>query len=468
MDTFEALYERRSIRDYVREKKEIPQDVLDRIIKSAYYSLPAPGGWFPWRFVMVRKDAEGKNQIAACAKEVAMTMFGASFEVFGPGHLWYMPGDTQLKVAEYTTTGELWEYPRDADVDFIPLLSKGAWIDSLGPHSPDLMLIAQFQGFATQNMWLVGHKYGVGAGYNGMPMLDERRRETNCELLAIPRSWDSTGCFSFGYGRAPRYFGPTRPALEGMTFAEYWGNPYRRMAFDDGAYEKMELPQTEIEDVIANLNYVENFEQGVIPRWQIEKVVDTALMGPMPEMLKNYRVIIIKDRETKEFLQKCLDEKRSSPWSFCWPELQHSRAAGAEDRMEEVEKVFNTGYGKWLGEADTLILIVSTFFSWIDQPDPGLAAGPQPMFGISTGCCIQNMMIAASALGLGMNYETIITGDSRTREVMMDYFGIPNSWWPLGILALGKAGKKAEIKRPPLEQLFYDEYWGNPYIIKTK
>ena len=133
-----------------------------------------------------------------------------------------------------------------------------------------------------------------------------------------------------------------------------------------------------------------------------------------------------------------------------------------------MERELKTGYGKWIGEADTLMLIISTFFSWVDQPDSGVAAGPQPMFGISTGCCIQNMMIEATALGLGMNYDTVVTGDSRIRELVMDYLGIPNSWVPMGILAIRKTGEEAEIKRPPLEQLFYDEYWGNPYIVKSK
>jgi nitroreductase len=468
MDTFEAIYERRSIRDFEPGKK-IPDSIVDRIIKSAWYSLPDSTGQFPWKLLVVRKDQETKEILAQSAKEVAMTMFGSSFEIFGPGHLWYLPKDTQLRVAEYTTTGELWKYPRDCDVVFVPVISKGGFVDGLGPHSPNPQLTYQFMGFPTQNMWLVGHKYGIGAGYNGMPLLDIRRRELVGEHLGIPASWEPAGAFSFGYARVPRYFGPTRPPLEGCTFYEYWGNPYMRKALTEAIKERMELPKTEIEEVIQNLNFVDSFDKGVVPDWIIERVMDAGMWGPIPENMKNWRFIVIKDKKSKEFLRELTSEWTRSPWSFNWAELQHSRVRGTEEeKLAELEKVYERGLGKWLTEADTIIMILSTFIAWFDNPEPGIAAGPQAMFSISTGCCIQNMIIAASALGLGINYEFTAVGDDRRRELLNEYFGIPSpTWYVLGFLGLGKPGKRTVLRRPSIESLLYEEYWGNPYSIKT-
>jgi nitroreductase len=464
MDTFEALYERRSIRDFDPSKK-IPEDIVQKILMSAAYGITSPGGHPFWKIIVVR-DREIKDMLAASAKEVAMLMFGASFELFGPGHLWYMPRDTQLAVAEYTTTGELWEYPRDADVNFVPVLSKGSWMDTVTSFSDDFAMLAQFLGFAAQNMWLTGYKYGVGAGYNGMPLLDTRRREVISESLGLPLSWDLTGAFSFGYSKEPRFFGPARPPLEGVVFSEYWGNPYLRIGLRESAYERMKLPKTEIEDTIKNLNLVKSFGDEPIPQWMIEKILDTAIWGPVPENFKNWRYLLIKDRESKEFLQKLVSEKKSSPWFFNYPELQHSRFhhLPPDERLEQIEKTFDTGFGKWYTEADTLILCLSTMSSWRDQPYEGFGAVPQPMLSISTGCCIQNMMLAATALGLGVNYDALPGGDQRTREMLLEYFGIPAvSWLPLGILGVGEAGEKVELPRLPLETMVYDEYWGNPY-----
>ena len=207
METFEAIYGRRSIRDFEPGVK-IPDEVVQRILTSAAYGLRAPGNAPLWKMLVVR-DEETRNLLADSAQEVAMTLFGASFEVFGPGHLWYLEPETRLRVAEYTATGELWTYPRTADICFVPCLSKGAWMDTVTAFTDDLPLIAQFLGFATQNMWLVGHKYGIGAAYNGMPMLDGRRREVATRSGSRVRSrtritslsrW--AVCFGWWSGRA--------------------------------------------------------------------------------------------------------------------------------------------------------------------------------------------------------------------------------------------------------------------------
>jgi len=469
MDTWECLYERRSIREFDRGK-EVPQDAIERIMRSAWYSLPAPGIYkpmfFPWRFIVNKKDQEMKDRLGDSGQEVAATMFGSKFEIFGPGHLWYMPPELRLRVAEYTTSGELWRYPQDAWVNFIPLIGKG-WVDTIGYHTREIPNLIHFQGFATQNMWLVGHKYGISSAYNGVPLLDERRREVIGERLGLPRSWDSCGCFSFGHPAHPRYYGPTRPGPEGMVFSEYWGNPYVRLALRDKNYiGKVEFPEKDIEDVIKNINYVEEFEECPIPEWKIEKVMDAGIWGPMPEMFKAWRGVLVKDQQSKDFLQKIRTERMGVQWSSLWPERKFTVARGTpEEKMDEVEHVLDYKMGNTLSEASALI-IISYSSCWNDIIETSPAATPQLMVDIAVGCSIQNMMIAATALDLGIDYDTIICGDYRNREIMKDYFGLPDSARPLGILALGTPGRKAKIERPPADTLFYDEYWGNFYPLK--
>ncbi len=469
METFEAIYGRRSIRDFEPGVK-IPDEVVQRILTSAAYGLRAPGNAPLWKMLVVR-DEETRNLLADSAQEVAMTLFGASFEVFGPGHLWYLEPETRLRVAEYTATGELWTYPRTADICFVPCLSKGAWMDTVTAFTDDLPLIAQFLGFATQNMWLVGHKYGIGAAYNGMPMLDGRRREVAVDHLGIPYSWDPTGCFSFGTAKAPRFFGPARPSLEGVTFAEYWGAPYIRAGLCDSDYQAEESTDTEIEETLRNLNLVQSFGDRPVAPWMLEKILDTAIWGPVPENFKNWRFIVIKDAETKCFLRSLAAEKQATPWYFAWPEVQHSRVSHlpADEQMARMEQNYETGFGSWYTEVDTLVLVLSTFMAWRDQPYPSYGATPMPMFHLSTGCCIQNMLLAATALGLGANYDVTAVGDPRTRELLTEYFGIPDiSWWPMGILGLGEAGKRQEFQRLPLEGMIYEEYWNNPYPVNME
>ncbi|MDO8568486.1 MAG: nitroreductase family protein [Dehalococcoidales bacterium] len=468
MDVFDAIYRRRAIRDFIPGKK-IPEKDVQLILDSARYALPTPEGNLPWKLITVR-DQESKELIACCAKEVAQTMFGASFETFGPGHLWYLPRSLQLRVAEHTTTGELWEYPRDADLVVLPVLSTGGWTDSVVPFTDDVEIISQYLGFCSQNMWLVATSLGLGAGFNAMPFMDIRRREMEQELFGIPYSWQVLGGFAFGYSKAPRYSGPARPPLEGCTHLEYWGNPYLRGAFSKSRYDSFEFPKMDLLDAIRNLNVVDTFEPGEVEWWKVERILDAAMWGPVPENFKQWRFIVIKDQASKNFIQTMLDEKKHTPWSFNYPELQFSRAYDIPEkqRLEKVEERLERGYGNWVKSADTLIIVFSSFTNWRDQPYPTLGANPNPNRNVSVGCCTQNMFLAATAMGVGFNYEVMTVADRRNRQMIIDEFGAPGvSWSPQGIMALGKPGKKLESRRiPPLETLLYDETWGNPVSRK--
>ena len=216
METFKAIYGRRSVREFAPGKK-IPEDVVRRIIEAASYAPsvpltpPVPPPPFMWRIIVVRGE-EARNLVADAALEATRLLFGSSFETIGAGHYWYMHTDNRLRVAEYTTSGELWEYPRDADIMFVPAFSNGGWIDTISTFTPDLEIVAHLIGFPQQNMWLVAHKYGIGAGYNAVPFADVRRREVLSEPLGIPLSWSACGGFCFSYPKMPRWFGPSRPS----------------------------------------------------------------------------------------------------------------------------------------------------------------------------------------------------------------------------------------------------------------
>jgi nitroreductase len=469
MKTFEAIYGRRSIREFARNE-QIPESNFERIIRAAGHCPSDPIGQYPWRLILIRDDQGTKDLLADCAKEVAQMVFGTSYEAFGPGHLWYISEDHRLAVAETRITGELWEYPRDADAVFVPVVSKGAWTDTLASYTGKGEYVAQHLGFAVQNMWLTGHSYGVGAGYSGMPSLDVRRREQIAEFLGIPPSWEMTGAFCFGFPSRPRHFGPSRPPIDSVTFSEYWGNCYVREALSEEMPRGMELPVTELEDAIENLNFVEGFEDADVPQWMVEKVVDAAMWGPVPENSKNWRFIIVRDKDAKRFLSEIVNEKKHEPGFFNSPEHLYGRLQylPESDRVERMEEFFEADLGGWLAQADVLIVVVNNDMAWGDSPGMGIP-GPPPLLAISAGCCIQNSLIAASALGLGINYDVLAGGAAKTRQLVLDYFGVPaSSWYPQGIIGLGKPGKKLRAPpRPSLESLVYSECWGNSYKFKT-
>ena len=135
------------------------------------------------------------------------------------------------------------------------------------------------------------------------------------------------------------------------------------------------------------------------------------------------------------------------------------------ERLSQIEKLLSRGLGGWMSECDSLILVLSTVSNWRDQPDASLAANSNHMWSISTGCSIQNMILAATALDLGVNYDVWSCTDTREAELLLEYFGVPAlTWVPLGVLGLGLPGEKSFLYRSApkrrLDSLFYQEMWG--------
>ena len=86
--------------------------------------------------------------------------------------------------------------------------------------------------------------------------------------------------------------------------------------------------------------------------------------------------------------------KRHAPFFSNWPELQYARYRD----LEKVEEVLSEGHKVWIYEADTIIIVLSGFDDWRDQPYTTASASRFPMGAISIGCDTQNMVLSASAL----------------------------------------------------------------------
>jgi nitroreductase len=78
MEFFDVILKRRSIRAY--HHKEIPEDVLHRILESARLA-PSANNLQPWKFIII-KDEERKKEVARICKE-RMWIAGASVVIAG-------------------------------------------------------------------------------------------------------------------------------------------------------------------------------------------------------------------------------------------------------------------------------------------------------------------------------------------------------------------------------------------------
>ena len=465
MDVFEAIYSRRSTRAFKTENGTplpVPDEKIEMILESFRWA-PSPSNIQPWRIILIKSD-EMRHLLAKFGREMARLIFGSSAEVFF-GHIWYVPDEMKPKIAEYTQTGMLWEYPKEANFILVPCISRSCWFDSYAsPASQDSMW-STCLGMALQNSWLTIHSLGLGGGFNAMPLSDARRREMFSDLMSIPRSWIPAGAFAIGVPEHSRMVGPSRASFEGLVFNEVWGNIRERMAFK-GNYEVGEIPQVPLSKAIRERRSIRKYKRQSIPDWKIEKILDVAKWCPNPENLNHFRFIVIRNQEIKDLIASFNKEYytlkyRMAPYQIIEAHMnslnvEHDDILGII--KEEQEKGWN-----YPSECDIIIVPLYTKTAWFEYPG-SIAGGIEHIWATATGAGIQNMWLAAHALGLGAAFCVYPLADIRRQEILCDLLGIPRSWEPCGALCLGVPDEVPKVpKKNRISDYVFSEVWGNSY-----
>jgi nitroreductase len=224
----ELIRMRRSIRHMTGER--IPDEDLELILDAARYA-PSPENMQMWRYVLIRDDEEMKRIIADVSQEAARYVFGNYPYESTQGRLWYMPDASRPSTYEEMRDGSLFRYPEKADAVIICCASE-SWHDSAVMYSNELcgsVVVAM----GVMSMWLVAHSMGYACAYQAVPFADARHIEFICDKLGIPRTWTPLAAFCIGIPEKPRMLGPSRWPLEGSFYAERWGVPYKRLAFQN-------------------------------------------------------------------------------------------------------------------------------------------------------------------------------------------------------------------------------------------
>ncbi|MFX1298329.1 MAG: nitroreductase family protein [Promethearchaeota archaeon] len=467
MDVFEAIYKRRSMRRFNREKSQAADEMkppdgeaFQKIIKTVI-KVPSPlYGIFPWRFLVVSDDRT-KTKLGRYGQETASLLFGLSSEIMR-GHLWYIGDDKRLqeKVRGEAATGELWTYPGDSSFVIVPCWSRGAWGSSMLPvvTIPVPHICSATIGMTCQNMWLTTTELGYACALNAMPTNDPRRREMVADHLGIPHSWEFLGAFSFGVSRQPRHVGPARAPLEGVFYSELWGNNYVRLAYRSDNLEYEDLPTMELSKAQRKQAAIGIFKEEPVEDWKIERIMDVAKWAPNPENLQHWRFVVV--RKDEMFKQMLLQ--------FNMEVVELRNAIGLTTGGTGLTAMMKSyiQYLKYPGQADTVIIPCYTHSTWAEYPAT-TAGMTDYIFAGATGACIQNMWLAAIALDLGCNYDIFSVIDNRRKELLCDYLNIPRSWEPLGCLYIGYPDTKMPTtSSPKLRELVFADHWGNPMFMK--
>jgi len=185
-----------------------------------------------------------------------------------------------------------------------------------------------------------------------------------------------------------------------------------------------------------------------VPDDLIAKILKAGVCAPNGGNTQKWRFMVIKDRSIKEAVQvwykKAFDE-------VIGPRYLSSTPPPGVTKEQYLRQHAATAY---LTDhyADAPVWIVACLE---DGPTPGRSAGS------SIYPAVQNMLLAARALGLGC---TLTTRHMMYEKEADAALGLPPGVHSYAILPIGyPIGKFGPVRRGPLSEIVYGDKWGEPY-----
>ena len=202
-------------------------------------------------------------------------------------------------------------------------------------------------------------------------------------------------------------------------------------------------------DAVTTQRAMRRLKPDPIPEAALRQIMDAAICAPSGGNRQGWSFLVIRDAALRARLGELYRE--------CWSELvklPYYAGAAREPADSRTGKMLASArhLGEHLGEAPVLVLACIAI-------DPGVS--PSVTTGASIYPAVQNIMLAARALGIGSCLTTI----HRYREARVkELLGIPPNVETAALIPLGyPLGKFGRPPRLPLGQVAHADRWGQAF-----
>ena len=209
-------------------------------------------------------------------------------------------------------------------------------------------------------------------------------------------------------------------------------------------------PVPEIADlfeIIRTTRSMRRLKSDPVPSELIRKILEAGVCAPSGGNMQRWRFLVIRDPKVKETVgalyKRALDEQVA-------PRYRAGEPAPGMSRER---------FLRLLDAAEYLAAHIHEAPVWIV---PCLEGGtPMRTSGSSIYPAVQNMLLAARALGLGATLTTLYLQFEQEAEAAL---GLPPGVHSYALLPLGyPMGRFGPVRRVPLADVVYEEQWGQAY-----
>lgn len=203
-------------------------------------------------------------------------------------------------------------------------------------------------------------------------------------------------------------------------------------------------------DIIHTTRAMRRLKPDPVPDALIRRILEAGMCAPNGGNAQRWRFLVVKDpaikRQIQVYYRRAFDEVRGPA----------HKASAPPPGMEK------TGYDR---QHDAVEHLTDHFHEapvWIVPCLQDSATTPRPhAAGASIYPAVQNMLLAARALGLGATLTTRHLFYDRESEALL---GLPPGWHSYAILPIGwPMGRFGPVRRGPLDGIVYQDRWGQAY-----
>ena len=200
-------------------------------------------------------------------------------------------------------------------------------------------------------------------------------------------------------------------------------------------------------EIIATTRSMRRLKPDPVPAELIRKILDAGVSAPSGGNMQRWRFLVVKDPKVKQTV--------GAYYKRAWDEIVAPRYRGGEPAPGTAPERFQ----RMLDAAQYLADHIHEAPVWIV---PCMGGGtPTRTSGSSIYPAVQNMLLAARALGLGATLTTLYLSFEKEVETAL---GLPADVHSYALLPIGyPMGRFGPVRRIPLADVVYEDRWGQPY-----
>jgi nitroreductase len=197
---------------------------------------------------------------------------------------------------------------------------------------------------------------------------------------------------------------------------------------------------------IRTIRSMRRLKPDPVPNELIRKILEAGTCAPSGGNMQRWRFLVIRDQKVKETV--------GALYKRAWDEQVAPRYRSGEPAPGTSRERFL----RLLDAAEYLANHIHEAPVWIVPCLEG--ATPTRTSGSSIYPAVQNMLLAARALGLGATLTTLYLNFEKEAEAAL---GLPPNVHSYALLPIGyPMGRFGPVRRVPLADVVYEDRWGQP------